>query len=106
MSSAAGIVTPPSVGVRFRDLGALWRHAAWAAALFAMLATAVQIRLDVAQLHKDLDRNSLMSREEQVLHQRLLLEVAARTRAVELEAVATGMSMAPGAPLVRIAEAP
>ena len=70
------------VGVRdalrtpdLRRLLPLWRHGVWLCSLFAVLACAAAIRLDVQQMRKDLDRNTRAQREARILNERLQLEV-------------------------------
>jgi hypothetical protein len=80
----------------------LWRHGVWFMAVFAVLAAAVSVRLDVQQLKKDMDRGTRAQRESTVLNDRLRLEVDARRRVAAMEAVAAGLEMGPEASVVRI----
>ena len=80
----------------------LWRHAVWLAALFVVLAAWVQVRLDVQQLRTDLDRNSRHTREARILNDRLRLEMDARRRAVNVEAMAGRLAMTADAAVVRV----
>jgi len=80
----------------------LWRHAVWLVALFVVLAAWVQVRLDVQQLRTDLDRNSRHTREARILNDRLRLEMDARRRAVNVEAVAGRLAMTEDAAVVRV----
>jgi hypothetical protein len=82
----------------------LWRYAVWGLALFVLLATWVEVRLDVQALRKDLDRTGRMVREQRVLADRLLLEVDARHRAVRMEQVALQMGLASTVPVVQVRE--
>ena len=78
----------------------LWRHAVWLVSLFAVLACAAVVRLDVQQLRKDLDRNTWAQREAGVLNDRLRLEVDARRRIAAMEAVAHQLALGPDARIV------
>ncbi len=78
----------------------LWRHGVWFAAMFVVAMTAIAVRLDVQQLHKDLDRHTRLQREAVVLNERLSLELDARSRAVALEVLATQLELGP-TPVVR-----
>lgn len=82
----------PSPSVLSRLLP-LWRHAAFLLALFTVLAVGALVRLDVQQLRKDLDRTSRATLEAQVLHDRLVLEMEARRRAVAMEQVAGALGL-------------
>jgi len=85
-----------------RRLLPLWRYAVWLAALFLVLAAWVQVRLDVQQLRADLDRNTRMSREARIMNDRLRLEMDARRRASNVEAVAAQLGMSGDAVVVRV----
>jgi len=80
----------------------LWRHAVWLVALFLVLAAWVQVRLEVQSLRADLDRNTRMSREARILNDRLRLEMDARRRASNVEAVALRLGMGADAAVVRV----
>lgn len=83
----------------------LWRYAAFLAALFTVLAAGALVRLDVQQLRKDLDRTSRATLEAQVLHDRLVLEMEARRRAVAMERVAVELGLG-GTAVLEKAEQP
>ncbi len=82
----------------------LWRYAVWGLAVFVLLATWVEVRLDVQALRKDLDRTGRAEREQRVLSDRLRLEIDARHRAVRMEQVALQMGLAATVPVVEIRE--
>lgn len=82
----------------------LWRHAVWLVALFAVCAYAVDVRLDVQQLRKDLDRQGRNETEARVLNERLHLEMDARRRAVAMEQVASRMGLTSEARVVHLVE--
>jgi hypothetical protein len=82
----------------------LWRYAVWGFAFFVLLATWVEVRLDVQALRKDLDRTGRVTREQRVLSDRLHLEIDARRRAVRMEQVALQMGLASTVPVVEIRE--
>lgn len=84
-------------------LAPLWRHAVFVVALFTLLATWVHIRVEVQQLHKDLDKSGRAFRESRVLNDRLRLELDARRRAVALEAAAARLALGESARVVRVA---
>jgi hypothetical protein len=84
-------------------LAPLWRHAVFVASLFVLLAAWVEIRVEVQQLRKDLDRSGRTHRESRVLNDRLRLELDARRRAVALEADAARLSVGQSATVVRVA---
>ena len=97
------------VGVReslrtpeLRRLLPLWRHGVWLCSLFAVLACAAAIRLDVQQMRKDLDRNTRAQREARILNERLQLEVASRRRAVAMEAIAVQLAMTSDARIIPV----
>jgi cell division protein FtsL len=71
----------------------LWRHALWLFMLFVVCAMSVAIRLDVQSLRKNLDRNDRLSREAQLLNQRLTLETDSRRRVAAVEAIASEMQL-------------
>jgi hypothetical protein len=83
----------------------LWRYAWFLAALFVVSAIAVAVRLDVQQVRKHLDRNDAAMREAEVAHQRLLLEIDARRRAVAMQGVAAELGLGPGPTVVHVAAA-
>jgi len=87
-----------------RRLLPLWRHGVWLCSLFAVLASAAAVRLDVQQMRKDLDRNTRAQREARILNERLELEVASRRRAVAMEAVAAQMAMSADARMISVKE--
>jgi hypothetical protein len=89
---------------RWQRLVPLWRYAVWAAALFLVCAAAVAVRVDVQQLHKDLDRNGRLEREARVLNERLRLERDARRNAVAVQAIATEFGLTADARIVRLQE--
>lgn len=82
----------------------LWRYAVWGLAVFVLLATWVDVRLDVQGLRKDLDRTGRAEREQRVLSDRLRLEIDARHRAVRMEQVALQMGLASTVPVVEFRE--
>lgn len=84
-------------------LAPLWRHAVFVTTLFVLLAAWVEIRVEVQQLRKDLDRSGRAFRESRVLNDRLRLELDARRRAVALEAAAARLSVGESARVVRVA---
>lgn len=88
----AHTLSAPSSPVLSRLLP-LWRYAAAFLALFTILVVGALVRLDVQQLRKDLDRTSRATLEAQVLHDRLVLEMEARRRAVAMEKVATELGL-------------
>ena len=90
----------PSWAVPWARLLPLWRHAVWLTALFAVLAAAVVIRLDVQRLQMDLDRNDRAQSSAVVLHERLALELDARSRLQALEGHAVSLGAGPTAPVV------
>lgn len=77
----------------------LWRHAVWLVALGALLTIWVDIRVDVQQLRKDLDRSGRAFREARVHNDRLRLELDARKRAFALEAAAAQLGLGDNAQL-------
>jgi hypothetical protein len=85
-----------------RRLWPLWRYAWFLASLFVVSAVAVAIRLDVQQVRKHLDRNDTAMREAEVAHQRLLLEIDARRRAIAMQGVAGQLGLGPGPAVVHI----
>jgi hypothetical protein len=85
-----------------RWLVPLWRHAVWFVALFALLTLWVDIRVEVQQLRKDLDRSGRAFREARVHNDRLRLELDARSRAFALEAAAGELGLSDRASLVDI----
>jgi len=106
---ATSIPTTTPVGVRntvrlpdLRRLLPLWRHGVWLVSLFAVLACAVAVRLDVQQMRKDMDRNTRAQREARILNERLQLEVDSRRRAVAMEAVAAQLAMTADARIVPV----
>ena len=104
--------TPPAVaGVEdgtvrrlVERLKPMWRYAVFTVCLFAVSAFAVAVRLDTQGMRKDLDRNTRLQREAQVLNDRLTLEMDARRRAVAVEAVAGQLGLGVGAEMVRVPE--
>jgi hypothetical protein len=80
----------------------LWRHAVWLVALFALLTLWVDIRVEVQQLRKDLDRSGRAFREARLHNDRLRLELDARSRAFALEAAATELGLSDQASLVDV----
>jgi hypothetical protein len=87
---------------RLERLVPLWRHAVWLVALFAILTMWVDIRVDVQQLRKDLDRSGRAHREARIQNDRLQLELDARRRSVVLEDAARQLSFGDDARLVRV----
>jgi hypothetical protein len=109
VSSPATTSHPTTTAVPVSDLAELsvarlaplWRHAAWLAAMFVVILMAIAVRLDVQQLHQDLDRNTRLQREARVLNERLRLELDARRRSVALEALAAALGIDPRVEVVR-----
>jgi hypothetical protein len=88
-----------------RRLWPLWRYAWFLGSLFVVSAVAVAVRLDVQQIRKHLDRNDAAMHEAEVAHQRLLLEIDARRRAVAMQGVAAQLGLGPGPAVVHVAAA-
>jgi len=82
----------------------LWRHMFWLFAVFTSLVVAVEVRLDVQQSRKDLDRNERAQRAAEVVNDRLRLELDSRRRAEAVEAVASRMGIEESVRIVRIVE--
>jgi hypothetical protein len=82
----------------------LWRHMFWLAAVFTALVVSVEVRLDVQQLRKDLDRNERSQRSADVVNDRLRLEYDSRRRAESVAAVASRMGIEETVEIVRIVE--
>ncbi|MFT7520978.1 MAG: hypothetical protein ACI9MC_003129 [Kiritimatiellia bacterium] len=93
-----------SWSVPWSRLFPVWRHAVWLTALFIVLAVAVAIRLDVQRLHMDLDRNDRVHRSAGVLHERLVLEMDARTRLETMQGYADTLGADVHAPLIVVLE--
>lgn len=72
---------------------ALARHAVWLVSLFGVLAGWLQVRHQVQQLRKDLDRSGRATHEAQLLNDRLRLEVDARLRTVAMEQIAGQLAL-------------
>lgn len=72
---------------------ALARHAVWLVSLFVVLAGWVQVRHEVQQLRKDLDRSGRARHEAQILNDRLQLEVDARRRTAAMEQIAAQLHL-------------
>lgn len=85
-----------------RRLVPLWRYAVYAMTMFAVLAAAATVRLEVQQLRKDLDRNARATREAQILNDRLHLEMDARRRVLAMEKTATRLDLGPSARIVQL----
>ena len=90
----------------FANVLPLWRHMFWLAVLFVAFATSVQVRLDVQQLRKDIDRNERTQRRATVTNERLRLELDSRRRAEAVQDLALKMGIQEPATLVQIAEQP
>jgi hypothetical protein len=99
-TAAAPGPTEWQAGLRW--LVPLWRHAVWLVALFALLTLWVDIRVEVQQLRKDLDRSGRAFREARLNNDRLRLELDARSRAFALEAAATELGLSDRAVLVDV----
>lgn len=82
----------------------LWRHMFWLAAVFAALVVSVEVRLDVQQLRKDLDRNERSQRSADVVNDRLRLELDSRRRAESVAAIASKMDIQETVQIIRIVE--
>lgn len=95
---------PSDVAARLEWLAPLWRHAVWLVALFALLTMWVDVRVDVQQVRKDLDRTGRAHREAQIQNDRLQLEIDARRRSVVLESAARQLAVGDQARLVRVVE--
>lgn len=92
----------PALGGTLRRLLPLWRYLVYAVALFAVLAAAATVRLDVQQLRKDLDRNARATREARILNDRLHLEMDARRRILAMEQTAARLQLGPQARVVQV----
>ena len=77
----------------FANVLPLWRHMFWLAVLFVAFATSVQVRLDVQQLRKDIDRNERTQRRATVTNERLRLELDSRRRAEAVQDLALKMGI-------------
>lgn len=104
-SGVDGQATPADVAGRLERLVPLWRHAVWLVALFALLTMWVDVRVDVQQVRKDLDRSGRAHREARIQNDRLQLELDARRRSVVLESAARQLAAGDQAPIVRVATA-
>lgn len=78
----------------------LWRYVVVFAALFGLVAVSASLRVECQQLRKDLDRNTRLIREAQVLQERLTLEQAARVRVAALAATADAQQWEPAPRIV------
>lgn len=96
------VVAPvlPITGWSMPRLRPLWTHAVWIGALFAVALLAVNVRLDVAELNRSLERNYQLQREAKVLHERLALELDTRRRVAALEQRAVALGIQSDVPLV------
>lgn len=103
--SVAGQAMPSDMAGRLERLVPLWRHAVWLVALFALLTMWVDVRVDVQQVRKDLDRSGRAHREARIQNDRLQLELDARRRSVVLESAAQQLAASDQAPIVRVATA-
>lgn len=92
----------PAVAGALSRLIPLWRYAVYALTLFAVLAAAATVRLDVQQLRKDLDRNARATREARILNDRLHLEMDARRRILAMEQAAGRLELGPQARVVHV----
>ena len=101
-AETTGAVVTSEWRAALRWLVPLWRHAVWLVALFLLLTLWVDIRVDVQQLRKDLDRSGRAYREAQVHNDRLRLEIDARRRAFALEAAAKELGLSDRASLVDV----
>jgi cyanate permease len=97
---------PSTWAIPWSRLLPLWRHAAFLLALFVVLAVAAWIRLDVQRLQVDLDRNDRETRRALVLHERLSLELEARTRMAAVQAWSTELGASADTPVVHLREDP
>jgi hypothetical protein len=88
--------------VPWRRLLPLWRHAVWLLALFAVLAMATAVRLDVQRLRMDLDRSDRLHRGALVLNERLHLEIDARKRLAVMLGAAEDLAMRGDVDLVEV----
>ena len=88
-------VTGPWLG-----LLSLWRYGVWLVLMFALLTTALWVRLQVGQSVQDLERNATLMREATLHQERLQLEIQTRRRAVLLETYATQLELTDQAPMV------
>lgn len=100
------LTTLPPIGAAMphvRSMGRfwpLWRHAVWAAALFAVCTLAVGIRVEVQRIRKDLDRIDAEHRSALVKNDRLRLEIDARRRATATRRAAAEGGLVPDAHVV------
>lgn len=96
-SVSVGVIADaaPSWAVPWSRLLPLWRHVVWLLALFAVLAAAVVVRLDVQRLQMDLDRNDRAQAATAVMQQRLQLELDARRRLIAVEGYAATIDAEP-----------
>ena len=78
----------------------LWRYGVWLVLMFALLTTALWVRLQVGQSVQDLERNATLMREATLHQERLQLEIQTRRRAVLLETYATQLELTDQAPMV------
>ena len=101
-TSDLALPTTPEWRGTLSRLAPLWRHAVFVTSLFVLLAAWIEIRVEVQQLRKDLDRSGRTHRESRVLNDRLRLELDARRRAVALEAAAARLSVGESARVIRI----
>lgn len=79
------------------------RYGIWLACLIVVVMVWLQVRIEVHQLRRDLDRTGAAIRKARVLNQRLALERDARRRLIEAERVAAELGLTDD---VEIVEAP
>ena len=92
----------PAIASTWARLRPVSRHVVWLLALFAVVAVAVFVRLDVQQHEMNLDRNDRAQRAASVLNERLELELRARRRLQAVQGYASQIQAVPEAPLVRV----
>lgn len=88
-----------STWARLRPIG---RYLLWILALFFVVVVAVVVRLDVAQLEMNLDRNDRAQRAASVLNERLELELRSRRRLQAVQGYAAQLKAQAEVPIVRV----
>jgi hypothetical protein len=89
VASRTAQVEARASGLRWAEvLGPLKGYGVWMVAVFLICAASAAVRLDVQQLHRELDRTHRAQREARMQNERLSLELAVRNRAAELEGAA------------------
>ena len=103
IASRAAQVEARASGLRWSEvLGPLRGYGVWLVAVFVICAGSALVRLDVQQLHRELDRTHRAQREARMQNERLSLELAVRNRASELEAAASERGLGAGVVVVHV----